>query len=121
MMHGTANQPQTAQSLVCRACNAPATTTFCGRCGARVQGDPFESVSHCLIPRRKLEELWEAWQIGEPGNLRTHQLERAWYAAEDLNRAVLAVSDALRRDDAHDLERALERPEAERLLEDLAP
>lgn len=97
---------------------------FCDTCGARLCGDPFESVAGCLVPRAYVETLRrihdELCDSAEPADwVRMRNADRALAACEDLNREVLHAADRLRSGDERDLVGLLSRGRAFELLEDL--
>lgn len=104
------------EPLTCRWCGFTDNGNYCSRCGGRLQGDPFESLSDCLVSKSILAELKRTSDSAIDGD---DWAVEAYYAAEELNRKVMDVSDALRKNDHWQFDHLMERGETELLLDKL--
>ncbi len=104
------------EPMSCRWCGFTDSGNYCSMCGGRLQGDPFESLSACLVSKSIMAELKRTSDNALDGD---DWAVEAYYAAEELNRKVMAVADALRKNDRWGLDHLMERGETELLLDKL--
>ncbi len=94
-------------------------TPFCARCGARVAGDPFDTLSACLVPEAFTRELRHLLNVLPDDDARLAEMDDALAACEDLNREILHCAERLQRNDERDWIGLLSRARAHELLERL--